>query len=60
MVSYGGEQSLDRYLAAKTEPPYAYLLYSQLGDLLATSMILGVVIPLGAILLVKRTPFRSA
>ena len=34
--------------------------YSQLGDLLATSMILGVVIPLGAILLVKRTPFRSA
>jgi hypothetical protein len=34
--------------------------YAQLGDLLLTSMVLGVAIPLGAILLAKRTGFRSA
>jgi BT1 family len=34
--------------------------YAQLGDLLLTSVVLGVAIPLGAILLAKRTRFRSA
>ena len=34
--------------------------YAQLGDLLLTSVVLGVAIPLGAILLAKRTGFRSA